>query len=99
VCFALAQQRAVGIEAPRRYPALVAGRLYRAPRLGQMTTVSEAALTDMRPEFREATREIVGCEMVQTKCLHARRIDDAAASVEMVEPGMRGRMPAGTECT
>lgn len=94
--FALAQQRAVGGQAPRRYCALVARGLEGTARLGQMTTVPEAATADMRPELYEAEGKIFGLQMVQAKGLHARRVDDVAPGVEMVEPGVRGRMPTRT---
>src|SRR3982750_2923046 len=93
----LRHERAIGSQAALRYAAAVRSGSDCAPRLAQMLTVIELALTQIRFEFDKATREILRFDMDEPEFLQARRIDDMAVGGEMVEAGVRRRLTAGAK--
>jgi hypothetical protein len=93
----LSDQRAVGIQPLEvDFPALDCGR-DRAARLAQMSAVVELAIPDERPKFDEAVLEVLRRHMVEPEFLQARRVDEVACCIEVIELCVRRGVASAAE--
>ena len=91
------QQATVGLEPFRVDLSPLARRGDGAAGLGRMAAVAEAALPEPRPELDEGVLERGTVQVMQSEELHARRIDDVAPRVQVVEARVGGGVAPGIE--
>ena len=71
----------------------------RAPRFAQVPAIVEFAAAKMRSELDERVPEVLRQDMMEPEFLQARRVNDVAGRIEVVEPRVRrGVASAAKRC-
>src|SRR5689334_22473138 len=92
-----ANESAVRLQpAPGDFASLARGGK-RAAGLRYVAAVAKAALPEPGPKLDEGGRELDRVQMMQPEFLHAGRVDDMAAGIEVIEPRLRRGVAARVE--